>query len=255
MALEIVTVPCRSDNYAFLVHNPETSETEIIDLPEAAPLLRELDARGWVPTTAVLTHHHGDHVEGLPGILERYKVKLVGAAADAHRLPDLDQQVSEGDVIEICGHSAHIIDVSGHTLGHIAIHIPGADAAFTADSLMALGCGRVFEGTMEQMWESLSKLAALPPETIVYSGHEYTAANAKFAMTIEPDNPKLLNRVKEISEKRAKSVPTIPSKLSMELATNPFLRASVPSVRSSLGMEDASDADVFAEIRTRKDNF
>ncbi len=255
MPLEIVTVPCRSDNYAFLVNNSETGETAIIDAPEAGPLLAAASQRGWTPTVLVLTHHHGDHVEGLPGLSEELDLKVIGAGADAHRLPKLDETVADGDVITLCGHEAHIIDVSGHTVGHIAIHIPQANAAFTADSLMALGCGRVFEGTMDQMWSSLSKLAALPPQTTIYSGHEYTAANAKFALTIEPDNPDLQARVREISEKRAKSEATVPSKLSVELATNPFLRASNQNVRTMLGMENASDSEVFAEIRTRKDNF
>lgn len=255
MALEIVTVPCRSDNYAYLVHNAATNETAIIDAPEAAPLLNALETRGWVPSTVIITHHHLDHVEGLSGIKANYDLTVVGGAADAHRLPDLDVKISEGDTFEICGHSAQIFDVSGHTVGHLAFYIPDANAVFTADSLMALGCGRVFEGTMEQMWNSLSKLAALPEDTIVYSGHEYTAANAKFALTIEPENPDLLARCKAISEKRAKSEPTVPSKLSVELATNPFLRAGNEKLRKSLNMESATDAEVFAEIRTRKDNF
>ncbi len=255
MALEIVTVPCRSDNYAFIVHNPQTGDTAIVDAPEASPLIAELNNRNWTPSWVLITHHHGDHVEGLEGLQAEFDVKVVGAAADAHRLPDLDIAVTEGDEIEVCGHSARIFDVSGHTVGHIAFYVPEANAVFTADSLMALGCGRVFEGTFEQMWASLSKLAALPPETNVYSGHEYTAANAKFALTIEPENPQLQARVTDISEKRAKSVPTVPSKLGLELATNPFLRAADPGVRKSLGLEGATDAEVFAEIRSRKDNF
>jgi len=255
MPLEIVTVPCRSDNYAFLVHNPETGQTAIMDAPEADPLLEALKTRGWTPDTVLLTHHHADHVEGLAGIQDAFEVSVVGAAADAHRLPKLDQAVAEGDDLEICGHSAQIFDVSGHTVGHIAFYVPQASAVFTADSLMALGCGRVFEGTMEQMWASLSKLAALPPDTVVYSGHEYTAANAKFALTIEPENADLQARIRDISEKRTKSLPTVPSKLSLELATNPFLRANLAQVKASLGLEEASDAAVFAEIRTRKDNF
>lgn len=255
MALEILTVPCRADNYAFIVHNDETGETAIVDAPEDRPLLDTLAARGWSASKVLITHHHGDHVEGLDGIKAQHKVDVIGAKSDAKRLPPLDHAVEEGDVISICGHETQIFDVSGHTIGHIAFYMPGANAVFTADSLMALGCGRVFEGTMEQMWSSLNKLMTLPENTKVYSGHEYTAANAKFALTIEPENADLQERVSEISEKRAKSEPTVPSKLGVELATNPFLRASVPSVKESLGMAGARDAEVFAEIRTRKDNF
>ena len=255
MALEILTVPCRSDNYAFIVHNPQTAETAIVDAPEADPLLKAVSTRGWTPSSVLITHHHADHVEGLDGLKSEFDLKVVGAKSDRERLPKLDIEVSEGDEIEVCGQTTQIFDVSGHTIGHIAFYIPSAGAVFTADSLMALGCGRVFEGTMDQMWESLSKLAALPENTMVYSGHEYTAANAKFALTIEPDNPKLQARVKEISEKRAKSLATVPSRLSLELSTNPFLRASEPGIRQSLGLEDASNAEVFAEIRSRKDRF
>ena len=255
MALEIVTVTCRSDNYAFLVHNPDSGESAIIDAPEDSPLIEAANSRGWTPSLVFLTHHHADHVEGLEGLKKAFDLRVAGARADAHRLPDLDIQLGEGDPFELAGHDAQIFDVSGHTIGHLALFIPEAEAAFTADSLMALGCGRVFEGSMDQMWASLSKLAALPPETTIYSGHEYTAANAKFALTIEPDNPELQARVRRISEKRAKLEPTVPSKLALELATNPFLRAGSASVRASLGMESATDAEVFAEIRTRKDNF
>ena len=255
MPLEILTVPCLSDNYAFLGHNPDTGDTFLVDAPEAQPILAALADRGWTLGTVLLTHHHYDHVDGLKEILAEHPARVTGAAADAARLPDLDEKVSEGDVITVAGENAHVIDVSGHTIGHIAFHFPGSKAVFTADSLMALGCGRVFEGTMEQMWESLSKLAALPSDTTVYSGHEYTQANGKFALTIEPDNDALLSRVEEIAKARANNVPTVPSLLSLELATNPFLRASEPSIQAHLGMNGATAGDVFAEIRARKDRF
>ncbi|TMV11651.1 hydroxyacylglutathione hydrolase [Arenibacterium halophilum] len=255
MALDIVTIPCRTDNYAFLGHNPETGDTFLVDAPEAAPIVEELAKRGWSLKTILITHHHPDHVEGLPGILAAHTARVVGARADAHRLPPLDIEVAEGDMVDAAGEMAHVIDVSGHTVGHVAFHFPDSGVVFTADSLMALGCGRVFEGTMEQMWGSLSKLAALPPDTIVCSGHEYTQANAKFALTIDPDNPELKSRAEAIDLARSRNQPTVPSPLSLELATNPFLRAADPGIRRNLGMQTEPDAAVFAEIRGRKDRF
>lgn len=255
MPLEILTIPCLSDNYAFLAHDAASGETALIDAPEAGPILAALAEKGWRLTQVLLTHHHWDHVEGLAEILAAYPAKVTGAAADAQRLPPLDAQVSEGDSVQIGGETGQVIDVSGHTVGHIAFYFPGSHAVFTADSLMALGCGRVFEGTMDQMWGSLSKLAALPPETVVYSGHEYTQANGRFAETIEPDNADLQQRLRDIAAARAADTPTVPSTLALELATNPFLRAGEPDVQANLGMEGADPAAVFAEIRTRKDNF
>ncbi|GHF66501.1 hydroxyacylglutathione hydrolase [Seohaeicola zhoushanensis] len=255
MPLEILTIPCLSDNYAFLAHDAASGETALIDASEPGPILAALEEKGWNLTHVLLTHHHWDHVDGLPGILEKHKAKVIGAKADAHRLPPLDLAVSEGDTFTVGGAPVHVFDVSGHTVGHIAFYMPESAAVFTADSLMALGCGRLFEGTPDQMWASLSKLAALPPETLVCSGHEYTQSNARFAMTIEPDNPALISRVDEITRARSANKPTVPSKLSLELATNPFLRAHLPEVQRNLGMSGAEPARVFAEIRGRKDRF
>ena len=255
MPVEILTIPCRQDNYAFLIHDSGTGETALVDAPETAPLAAALDDRGWQLSTILLTHHHTDHIDGVADLVAGHGPRVIGAAADAHRLPPLDAQVAEGDRLTVAGQEVQIFDVSGHTVGHIAFYMPEAAAVFTADSLMALGCGRVFEGTMDQMWESLSKLAALPGETTVYSGHEYTAANARFALTIEPTNPDLQARVAEITRLRDNRTPTVPSNLGTERSTNPFLRAGVGSVKSALGMENAPDAAVFAEIRGRKDRF
>ncbi|MBJ6372232.1 hydroxyacylglutathione hydrolase [Sedimentitalea arenosa] len=255
MPLEIVTVPCLSDNYAFLAHDPDSGDTALVDVPEAGPILSALSDRGWRLTQVLLTHHHADHVQGLEEVLARHDARVVGAAADRHRLPALDTAVAEGDTVKIGAETGHVIDVSGHTVGHIAFHFPDSKAVFTADSLMALGCGRLFEGTAPQMWESLSKLAALPDDTVVYSGHEYTKANGAFAMTIEPDNPDLISRVRDIAEKRAANQPTVPSTLALERSTNPFLRAIVPSVQAGVGLSGADPAEVFAEIRSRKDRF
>ncbi|KRS13036.1 hydroxyacylglutathione hydrolase [Roseovarius atlanticus] len=255
MTLQIETVPCLSDNYAFLAHDSETGDTAVVDVPEAAPILAALADKGWKATHILITHHHADHVQGLDELLAQHKAQVVGHAADASRLPKLDIALNDGDTVTIGSDTGTVMDVSGHTVGHIAFHFPGSKVAFTADSLMALGCGRVFEGTMPQMWDSLSKLAALPPDTTICSGHEYTAANGRFAVTIDPDNPALISRVKAVEAARDQGKPTVPSTLSEELATNPFLRATDPAVQAHLGMTGADAADVFAEIRTRKDNF
>ncbi len=255
MPLEIVTIPCLSDNYAFLAHDAASGNTALIDAPEAAPILAQLDQRGWTLSHVLLTHHHFDHVDGLPGILEKHPAKVIGAAADAHRLPPLDQQVSDGDTFELGGEPVQVLDVSGHTVGHIAFYMPQSAVVFTADSLMALGCGRLFEGTAPQMWDSLSKLAALPDDTLVCSGHEYTQSNAKFALTVDPDNAALRDRAADIDRVRAAGEPTVPSSLALEKATNPFLRAADPAIQAHLGMSGAEPAAVFAEIRARKDRF
>jgi hydroxyacylglutathione hydrolase len=255
MALALVTVLCLSDNYAFLIHNDETNETTLVDAPEAAPIIAALDTHGWHLNTILLTHHHYDHIDGVDALRAKYNCAVIGAAADAHRLPPLDTQVNDGEVITVAGHSCAIFDVSGHTVGHIAFHFPDAKMLFTADSLMAMGCGRLFEGSPMQMWQSLSKLMVLPPDTLVCSGHEYTASNAKFAQTVDPDNPALKARVKDIADKRQAGEPTVPSLLSLELETNPFLRATDPGIRTGLQMEKAPDWEVFAEIRRLKDAF
>ncbi|MFZ5711197.1 MAG: hydroxyacylglutathione hydrolase [Pseudomonadota bacterium] len=255
MSLEIVTVPCLRDNYAFLAHDGVTGETAVVDVPEHGPILAALAGRGWKASVILVTHHHADHIDGVPALVAATGAKVVGAAADAHRLPPLDVRVKEGDRVRVGGEEGTVIDVSGHTVGHIAFHFPASKAVFTADSLMACGCGRVFEGTFPQMWESLSKLAALPPDTAVYSGHEYTASNARFASSIEPGNPDLAARIAAIETARAADRPTVPSLLSLELATNPFLRARLPSVKALVGLPDATDAEAFAEIRQRKDRF
>lgn len=255
MPLRIETIPCLSDNYAFLAHDPESGDTALVDAPEAAPILKALSNTGWTLSHILITHHHPDHVDGLQEILSAHPAIVVGNAADAGRLPALDLALNDGETLRIGADACVMMDVSGHTIGHVAFHFPQSQAAFTADSLMAMGCGRVFEGTKPQMFAALQKLAALPPETIIYSGHEYTQANAKFALTIDPDNPELISRVKTITAKRAAGTPTVPSKLSEELATNPFLRANDANIQERLGMAGADPVLVFAEIRTRKDNF
>ncbi len=252
-AVELVVVPCLSDNYAFLVHNGETGQTALIDAPEVAPIALALAERGWTLSDILITHHHDDHIGGVDEL--RAGARVIGAKADAHRLPPLDLAVADGDTITVCGETTHVMDVSGHTVGHVAYHMPGAGYAFTADSLMALGCGRLFEGTPAQMWHSMQKLRALPENTIICSGHEYTAANARFAASLDPDNPDLMSRIEGIKTARASGHATVPSTLRDEKRTNPFLRADDPEFKIILGMADASDVDVFAHVRTAKDKF
>ena len=253
--LTLVTIPCLADNYSFLLHDEATGETALIDAPETGSIMTALKTRGWKLSEIWLTHHHWDHVEGVADLVKATGAKVISAKADVHRLPDLDRAYDDGDHFQFSGHDVQVMDVSGHTVGHIAFHVPDKGVVFTGDSLMALGCGRLFEGTPEQMWASLSRLAALPADTLVCSGHEYTATNAAFAATVEPDNQALKKRTEDIADLRAAGQPTVPSRLSDELATNPFLRAHLSGVKAALHKEAASDTEVFAEIRRRKDSF
>ena len=255
MPLELVTVPCLTDNYAYLLHDDASGHTTLIDAPEAAPILAALAARGWRLDQILLTHHHSDHIQAVPEIVAATSATVLGARADAHRLPPLTLALAEGDSVPIGPEQAHVLDVSGHTVGHIAFHLPESALAFTADSLMAGGCGRLFEGSPALMWSSLQKLAVLPGETLICSGHEYTTSNLRFAASIEPDNPALQARIAKVAKARAENRPTVPSRLSGELATNPFLRANLPHIKALIGMAQTTDAEAFAEIRARKDKF
>ncbi|WP_424939100.1 hydroxyacylglutathione hydrolase [Aliiroseovarius sp. S253] len=253
--LELVTIPCLSDNYAFLLHDAKSGKTALIDAPESAPIEAELAKRGWSLSEIWLTHHHWDHIDGVADLVATTNARVVGADADKHRLPPLDQALVPGASYDFAGHTVEVLDVPGHTIGHIALYVPAANAAFTGDSLMAMGCGRLFEGRPEQMWDSLQRLSKLPPDTLICSGHEYTAGNISFAITIEPENDALRARREQVETARAERRPTVPSLLSDELETNPFLRAHLSSVKAALHMKTATDADVFAEIRARKDDF
>jgi len=253
--LQIEQINCLSDNYGYLVHDPESGETACIDTPETAPILDRLAQKGWVLSHIWNTHHHYDHAGNNLEIKQATGCQIIGPAGEADKIPGIDRAVDDGDVVQLGAHQAHILNVGGHTLGHIAYHLPATAHAFVGDSLFALGCGRVFEGTMAQMWGSLQKLAALPRATQVFCAHEYTAANAAFAATIDPDNPNLQQRIAEITALRAQNQPTVPTDIGVELDTNPFLRPADASIRQHLNMVDASDADVFAEIRARKDSF
>jgi len=255
MTLELITIPCRSDNYAFLVHDDATGQTALFDAPEFAPIQSELEARGWTLNDLFITHHHGDHIEAVDDLRAAHGCRVIGGKHDAARLPALDVAVEPGDSLQFSGHDVSVMAADGHTIGHIAFYMPDAKAAFTGDSLMALGCGRLFEGTPEQMWNTLTGLMALPDDTLICSGHEYTAANAKFALSVEPQNADLIHRAEQTTKMRENGTFTVPSLLSLEKATNPFLRAGLPEMKKAVGMEHDGDAEVFAAIRKAKDNF
>lgn len=255
MAVEIVTIPCRSDNYAYLIRDESSGQVALVDAPAVDPIVEALDQRGWGLDQIWITHHHGDHTEGVPDLVAKYGSKTVGHAKDRARLPALDTEVSEGETVALGDSSARVIDVSGHTIGHIAFIMDADNAAFTADSLMALGCGRVFEGTHHMMWESLSKFLPLPDEMMVYSGHNYGQANGRFALSIEPDNTALQDRIERIKAADETGDFIVPVSMAEEKATNPFLRAVEPSVKASVGLAGADDASTFAEVRRRKDSF
>ncbi|MCP4317336.1 MAG: hydroxyacylglutathione hydrolase [Hyphomicrobiales bacterium] len=253
--LQIELFPCREDNFGVLIHDPQTGATASIDAPEEAPIVAALNRAGWELNHILVTHHHFDHVEANAVLKAKYQADITGPASEADKIPGLDTSVREGDRFHFGNYAVEVIETPGHTLGHICYYLPDAGVLFAADTLFALGCGRVFEGTPEQMHHSLQKLAALPDETTVYFGHEYTEANARFAVTIDPDNEALAQRVAEIQKMRAAGIATAPTTIGVEKATNPFLRAADPAVRANLGMQSADDVAVFAEIRSRKDNF
>ncbi len=239
--LQFHLFPCLSDNYGVLMHCPQTGATASIDAPEAAAVDKALDATGWKLTHILLTHHHHDHVGGVEELKRKWNCAVIGNAGEPHDLPGLTGTVAPDSTYDFTGRKAHIIATPGHTLGHITWHFADDGVAFAGDTLFTLGCGRVFEGTMEQMWDSMQKLAALPPETVVYCGHEYTMSNGKFALTVEPDNEALKARMAKIEKLRAEGKPTVPTTIAEELETNPFLRAG--------------SAARFAEVRKAKDNF
>lgn len=255
MALELVTIPCLTDNFAFLLHDADSGETALIDAPEAAPVLATLEARGWGLSQILLTHHHDDHIQAVPELVAATGAKVLGAAADQHRLPPLARALHEGDRIQIGAEQGEVIAVDGHTIGHIAFYFPISGLAFTADSLMAAGCGRLFEGSPAQMWHSLSKLMRLPPQTLICSGHDYLDGNLRFARALEPDNPALISRIEALAGMCREGRLPMPSTLAEELATNPFLRAAQPQMKAAAGLPGAGEVQVFSEIRARKDRF
>ncbi len=239
--VEIVRIPALSDNYIWLVHEESSRETIVVDPAVAEPVLAEAEKRGWRIGQIWNTHWHPDHTGGNAAIKAATGCSITGPAAEAHRIPTLDRHVREGDTVSLGPLTAHVLEVPAHTVGHIAFHLAEAAAIFVGDTLFAMGCGRLFEGTAEQMHAALQRLAQLPPETRVYCGHEYTLSNARFAVTVEPDNEELRRRMADVEATRAAGDATIPTRIGLEKATNPFMRAS--------------SAEELAERRAAKDNF
>ena len=246
---------CLKDNFGVLVHDPETRATAAIDAPEAGPVEAALKRQGWRLTDILVTHHHHDHTGGIEALKDRYRCRVVAPDAEAGGIPGVDETVREGDRVRVGKLEARVIETPGHTAGHISYVFPDDKLAFVGDTLFSIGCGRVIEGNAEMMWQSLLKLRALPDDTKLYCGHEYTAANIKFAKTIEPGNKALAAREAVVAKQLAAGEPTIPSLMGDEKKENVFLRADVPAIATAVGLAGKPAAEVFAEVRERKNRF
>lgn len=253
--LNILQLPVLNDNYIYLLHDPVSGETAAVDPAVAQPVLDVLDQKGWQLTTILNTHHHGDHVGGNLELKQKTGCTVIAALSDQHRIPGFDRGVVEGDVITLGKHSARVVSTPGHTSGHVVYHFADDNTLFCGDTLFVMGCGRLFEGTAEQMWHSLQKLKALPASTQIYCAHEYTQANGRFALTVEPDNRQLQQRMDVINQLRANYQPTVPSTIEQELATNPFFREDSLALQETIKMVGKKPVEVFAEVRRLKDGF
>jgi hydroxyacylglutathione hydrolase len=255
MPAELRLFRCLSDNYGVLLHDSESGATAAIDAPEAPAVEHALQDAGWRLTDILVTHHHADHTQGIQALKDKYKCRVVAPAGEAAKIPAVDETVREGDAVKVGKLSANVIETPGHTLGHIAYWFHKDQIAFVGDTLFSIGCGRVIEGTPQQMWTSLLKLRDLPDDTQIYCGHEYTLSNIKFALTVDKDNPVLTAREAQARRQVDEGEPTIPVTIGDEKLANPFLRADVPDLASDIGMAGRPAAEVFAEIRARKNKF
>jgi len=253
--IDIHMFPCLQDNYGFLLHDGEAQVTAAVDTPDATAILAALGERGWRLTHILNTHHHSDHAGGNLELKKRTGCRIIGPRADAARIPGIDSQVGDGDSFVFGSHRVEVFDTPGHTRGHIVYRLPDDDVAFVGDTLFAMGCGRLFEGTPAQMWSSLQKIMRWPESTKLYCAHEYTQANGRFALTVEPDNRALVERMQAVAHARAEGRPTIPTTVALERATNPFLRAASRGLQATVGLTGASEVEVFAKTRALKDAF
>lgn len=246
---------CRTDNFGVLIHDPEFNLTAAIDTPDAGAIRKALDAHGWSLTHILTTHHHGDHTAGHAELKRATGCTVIGPAKEVDRIPGIDQKVAEGSEFNFGAHPIKVLETPGHTAGHVTYWLQDDNIVFVGDTLFSLGCGRLFEGDGEMMWKSLQKIMALPKETMIYCGHEYTESNAAFALHVEPNNASLQKRVTEIHELRSQGKPTLPVSLAAELAQNPFLRPDSPEIQQRLGLPGHPLAIIFSELRRLKDSF
>lgn len=251
--LEVHQFPCLSDNYGYLLHDTDSNETVCIDTPDADAYERESQAKGWQITQIWNTHWHPDHAGGNAALKAATGCTVTAPDDEKARIAVFDRTVAGGDSVRIGAHEAEVIDVGGHTAGHIAYYLPEAGIAFVGDAIFALGCGRMFEGTADQFWASLRRIRELPGETLLYCAHEYTAANARFALHADPENAALRDYAVEVAQRREAGQPTVPARLSREIETNPFLRADAPEMQARWGGNDG--AETFAALRAAKDSF
>lgn len=255
MPAEIHLFRCLKDNYGVLLHDPDDGATAAIDAPEAQPVEEALSQTGWRLTDILVTHHHSDHTGGIADLKKRHVCRVIAPRKEAARIPGVDVTIREGDFVTVGSMVGRVLETPGHTAGHVSYWFKSEKLVFVGDTLFSIGCGRVLEGTPEMMWQSLVKLRNLPLDTKIYCGHEYTAANVHFALTIEPQNAALRARAEEVVRLCGAGRPTIPTTIASEKVANPFLRADLPSLAASLDMSGATPAQVFAVIRARKDRF
>jgi hydroxyacylglutathione hydrolase len=255
MAAEIRLFPCLTDNFGYLIHDPATKATASIDAPEAAPIIAALGREGWTLTDILITHHHADHVGGVAELKQKYQCRVVAPHDKTTKINHVDLRAAQGDVVKVGSLLTRVLETPGHTLDHVSYVFDNEKALFAADTLFSVGCGRVAEGNYPMMWDSLLKLRVLPDDFKLYCGHEYTAANIKFALTVDPENADLKARAEEVTRLRAANRPTIPVTLGNEKKTNVFLRADEPAVAASLRMKGADAAQIFGELRERKNKF